>query len=458
MRAISLFVKINGVLQLCNSVNIQHLLNGISSATLSIEQPNDDILFTPVEIYMDSNIIFSGVCTGGQPYTTSGKVAYTVTAKGELYKLNQMNPYLLGFQVIDGPGNINRAKMSKFNSHFISTYSNAKGITDLLSYFQYILGQIIQYIITVIPEIETNKGNRSETQLSSSLTELYKFHASNNSKFIDEQFKKILKIGMDSDILTYYPDEIKREELESICQNPGATFWDILILFCSKYQLCIGAHKDKIYMAPYSPMQTPSLTIAPQTMTSINVSPLPLNMYTRCYLNPPAETFPSGVYTGSEIPMGTYPELDKCASPTQLEKRLNCIRVLRYNAPGLALYLTSSLTNSASDVRKTIDALAKMYFFSENFKHRYGNISCIYLPDIPVGITVKFDDTFFKKSYRGYVTEVTHVITTDSIQTNIGLQYVIEDKEIDFLGFGTLDFTNSIYPKFTGKSLLEAVS
>jgi len=459
------------------------------------------------EINGTKSVIFEGEFAGAQSIDSPNSVQLGISLYGGLYKLAQMSALTLGLHIL---GEHSMYRFSTQSAAFLKLVLSNSTQQSSQSTIVEIFGDILQSVFTaVINATPSSPGVRGSAKtiygnISSALQSLYQFHSKSNQDLLTKELDKIkVAQGLSIDAYAAYSSEKVKTAIFTVCSSPGASFWEILMKLCEMYQMNLGTHGDQIYAMPFSPVGSPGINITATDLKSVRIDPLPLQFPTRCY-------FSTSGYVGSSIhgmtSNGSFPTADKADKPTELEKKLGSIRVIFYNLPDFALHRKQIASPTSQQIKNTKnpnnrktystpytkggtpsgntppaqnqtpavqlkaqqkiddlnkiriadDAFAKIYLLKEMFKHRTASIEMRYYPDLPVGCVVKFIDPFFRKGYQGYVTSVSHNLSsTGSIGTTLSLQYVIGDKEREYLGFDADGyFDNLLYPSYQSSELL----
>lgn len=496
-----------------DNISITHSINDIPVAAVSVVPRTaaeielfgnlEKNLFKEFKITTivngDTSLALSGQFVGLETNASASGIREVVNVRGGLYKLTQMGTLMPGLHLL-GEHSMRRLSLNSaiIKSMYLTNQSPAKTKNNIIEVFQETLNRLFAAVTSATPA-KPNDPSGFYGPMGKALESLYKFHSTQGKSVLTTEFKKIkIAAGLDSTAYnTWEPEKIK-DIVSSISGAPGSTFWNVLIALCEKYQIHLGTYSDKIFAVPANQVGEPSIEISPEDITSVAVSPFPIFAPTRCLFSVSGD---SG-QAWKNIPAGgMFPSIDKADKPTKFEEKIGAIRAITYTMPGFALHrkgiASPVLTNIFSDpkgnaslgltyggaasmssalfakiaqqnILQTIkddhaqmkkqkeedDMFAQTYLAKETFKHRTGSLSLRYSPNVPVGLVAKFKDPVYKKSYQGYITRVTHNISSSSIGTDITMQYVIGDKEKEFLGLDTGGYMgNMIYPNYKAGDL-----
>ena len=430
----------------CESIIIQNRINDIPTAMLKWAVPpsSESGLLQALEkgllqkytINVNDTDIFVGY-NGGVPLTvTSSGIDLQLHLFGGMYKLSTLSCNVLGFHSF---GSDDLSRSPQRYEDIKNTYMHEAAAiqsSNIVEVFKKLLDILFKYIKTI--------GAEGSGAYWNGLYALYTINSNLYQTVLDTELKKLVEIaGSEAVKFQEIKHTIIAHTFGMLAQNPQVTFWDLLVNLCEMYQLNIGSHNNKIYVFPNYPFGEPTITLQPNVVSSINISPIPMKIPTRCYFST----------TGSidkkkyGVPaIGGYPPITGTPELTLLEKRLNTIRIIRYEYPGVMLYRNS-------DEKETLIAndMAQSYLAKETFKTRTAQLTVRYNTNVPIGSIVKFIEPLFSNIYQGQVMGVVHSISSSSIQTELYLQHVASEKEMEFLGFKSL--TNPVYPQYKSSNL-----
>lgn len=447
-----------------DSVNVEYGLNDIPTANLSLIlrtaeevqqlQSIDSNLFTPVKIKVKINneevTVFEGVLAGIQTRSSAAGISASAGLYGGLYKLSQLSVATLGFHP-----QANTLSQVSMKSLLLDT-TNLSASSDLITTIKNTLTVVINKAVTAIQS--DNLLNNDIQQIPQAVKDLFKFQGETYLKVLDEELSKLKSVKIESSVYELISNERLKHIILYYGNTPNLDYWSFLINLCETYQLSIGALNDNIYVIPSSPLGEEAITIIPEDISSIQISPFPIHLPTRCY-------FSIQKQSSSDMSlMGMFPVLDNAAKATTLEQKLGTIRALYYSEPGWALHNKDEVgdVGDSSGAKKkltVLDKFAQAYLLKETLKHRTASLTTKFLSNIPVGAVIAFTDPFFNKSYRGYVTGVSHSISSTAIYTSIQLQYVVSSTEREFLGLDADGYTeNPLYPEYSSKDLVSLLA
>lgn len=497
-----------------DNISITHSINDIPVASISVvPQTEKEIkIFSNLEqnLFKDfsisvgmgksSNLVLTGQFVGLETTASTTSAREIINIRGGLYKLATMGTWMPGLHIL---GEHSTFRLS-LNSNTLKTLllinqSQAKTKKNIIEVFQETLDRLFLAISQATPA-KTSSTNSFYGSMGKALKALYKFHATQGQSALKAEFKKIkVASGLDSTSYYAYTPESVHQITANICSSSGSTFWNILMALCELYQIHLGTYADKVFAVPANQVGEPSIEIPPEDIVSISISPFPIYSPTRCIFTASGNV--TQAYKGLPS-IGMFPPIDKANKPTQFEEKMGAVRPIAYSKPGFALHrqgvaapvqtnINSNIIQMGTiqqrgggitdiaflliqqtikDIKESIAAkqalmkryrdednmFAQTYLAKETFKHRTGSLNLRYSPNIPVGLVVKFSDPIYKKSYQGYVTRVTQDISSSAIGTTVIMQYVIGDKEREFLGLDTGGYMdNLLYPNYKAGDLIK---
>lgn len=393
-----------------NKLVINKRINELPTASISIDgskiNPND-ILNEEIEIKYNDKPIFKGVCNGAQPYSSHSSIGYDVSLIGGPIRLVRSSALFLGLQTFglqtDANTNLSTLLLSltaAFNNQF---YNN------VFEFFKKFITVTYAYIEKQMSSVNTFTNKTQEAIL-----QMYKNVNKELSSIFLEELNKIDTSKMKSLNMQSMP--INVSELEALCLTPGISFWTMLQHFLSMYQVGFGSDGITNYVFPISPLEKPSKAIETNTISSMQVMPLPLSFDTRVVLTINNQLVPTVLES-----VGYYPPLSQSSSITQLEKKFRIISVKHINLP--------PYTVGANNIKQIdVDSMAKMYYMSNLLSNRGATLITKYLTGINIGDIISFvDKEFGNRKYQGHV--VAKIDDFSSMTSSISAQHIFSEDE-----------------------------